>query len=153
MQWGITALCVALLAAIIVPLFFSVRSVTAPNNRRVAVLKYIAEGEGYLTTSETSSRANKLSTAAEEMSANLNNVAAAMEQSSTNASMVATAAEEMTATINEIAQNAEKARSISDQAVLEAGEDHSLLVPFASSFALRNKRIFIMREYNPMFVF
>ena len=177
-QWGITILCLVLLAAIIIPLFFSVRSVTGPINRTVIMLKDIAEGEGDLTkrleiikkdevgelagwfnifleqlqemikkikenssivnrssgdflkiaaqlskgTSETSSRADNVSTAAEEMSANLNNVAAAMEQSSTNASMVATAAEEMTATINEIAQNAEKARVISDQAVLKGSE-------------------------------
>jgi methyl-accepting chemotaxis protein len=54
------------------------------------------------------------------MSANLNNVAVAMEQSSTNASMVATAAEEMTATIGEISHNTAKARSISDQAMHKA---------------------------------
>ncbi len=177
-QWGISILCIVLLAAIIIPLFFSVRSVTGPINRTVIMLRSIAEGEGDLTkrleiikkdevgelagwfnifldqlqnlikkikenssivnrssgeflkiaaqlskgTSETSSRAHQVSTAAEEMSANLNNVAAAMEQSSTNASMVATAAEEMTATIHEIAQNAEKARTISEQAVLKGGE-------------------------------
>lgn len=49
MQWGIIALCVVLLAAIIIPLFFSVRSVTVPINRTVAMLKDIAEGEGDLT--------------------------------------------------------------------------------------------------------
>ncbi len=48
-QWGITILCVVLLAAIIIPLFFSVRSVTGPINRTVIMLKDIAEGEGDLT--------------------------------------------------------------------------------------------------------
>ncbi len=51
------------------------------------------------------------------MSANLNNVAAAMEESTTNTKMVASAAEEMTATIHEIAQNASKANDISGKAV------------------------------------
>ncbi|MDJ0781488.1 MAG: methyl-accepting chemotaxis protein [Desulfosarcinaceae bacterium] len=63
-----------------------------------------------------SDRSTTVSAATEEMSANMTNVAAAMEQSATNTNMVATAAEEMSATIGEIAQNAEKARSISDTA-------------------------------------
>ena len=46
---GITILCLVLLAAIIIPLFFSVRSVTGPINRTVIMLKDIAEGEGDLT--------------------------------------------------------------------------------------------------------
>ena len=49
MQWGISALCVALLAAILIPLVFSTRSVTVPVNRTVAMLRDIAEGEGDLT--------------------------------------------------------------------------------------------------------
>ena len=74
-----------------------------------------------LSAEDTTHRANNVATAAEEMSANLNNVAAAMEQSSTNTNMVASAAEEMSATITEIAENAEKARSISSDAVHQAG--------------------------------
>ena len=48
-QWGIAALCVCLLAAIIIPLFFSSRSVTVPINRTVVMIKDIAEGDGDLT--------------------------------------------------------------------------------------------------------
>jgi methyl-accepting chemotaxis protein len=48
-QWGIAALCITLLAAIIIPLSFSVRSVTVPIKRTVAMLRDIAEGEGDLT--------------------------------------------------------------------------------------------------------
>jgi methyl-accepting chemotaxis protein len=48
-QWRIAILCVILLAAIIVPLFFSVRSVIRPINRTVLMLKDIAQGEGDLT--------------------------------------------------------------------------------------------------------
>ncbi|BBO91065.1 methyl-accepting chemotaxis protein [Desulfosarcina ovata] len=48
-QWGIVALCVALLVAIITPLVFSVRSVVAPIARTIAMLKDIATGEGDLT--------------------------------------------------------------------------------------------------------
>lgn len=68
----------------------------------------------------TSNRSDTVASAAEEMSANLNNVAAAMEESTTNTSMVASAAEEMTATINEIAQNSDEAREISGKAVTQA---------------------------------
>jgi methyl-accepting chemotaxis protein len=48
-QWGIIVLCVGLLACIIIPLFFSARSVTGPINRTVSMLRDIAEGEGDLT--------------------------------------------------------------------------------------------------------
>jgi methyl-accepting chemotaxis protein len=48
-QWGITAMCFLLLAAIIIPLFFSARSVTVPISRTVAMLKDIAQGDGDLT--------------------------------------------------------------------------------------------------------
>jgi len=69
---------------------------------------------------ESSNRSVNVSSSAEEMSANLDSVAAAMEQSSTNTNMVASAAEEMTATINEIAANAGKAHEISEKAVTQA---------------------------------
>jgi methyl-accepting chemotaxis protein len=48
-QWGIIVLCVGLLTCIILPLFFSARSVTGPINRTVLMLRDIAEGEGDLT--------------------------------------------------------------------------------------------------------
>ncbi|WP_419657974.1 methyl-accepting chemotaxis protein [Desulfosarcina variabilis] len=48
-QSRIAILCVVLLAAIIVPLFLSARSVTGPINRTVLMLKDIAQGEGDLT--------------------------------------------------------------------------------------------------------
>jgi len=69
---------------------------------------------------ESSDRSVNVSSSAEEMSANLDSVAAAMEQSTTNTNMVASAAEEMTATINEIAANAGKANEISEKAVKQA---------------------------------
>ena len=49
MKWGIIALCILLTVCIIIPLLFSVRSVTSPINRTVTMLKDIAEGEGDLT--------------------------------------------------------------------------------------------------------
>ena len=72
-----------------------------------------------------SDKSNTVATAAEEMSANMNNVAAAMEESTTNTNIVATAAEEMSSTIGEIAQHAEKARTISDNAARRANEASS----------------------------
>jgi len=71
---------------------------------------------------DASNKSNNVAVAAEEMSANMTNVAAAMEQSTTNTNIVATASEEMSATINEIAQHAEKARFISDNAAKKANE-------------------------------
>ena len=66
---------------------------------------------------QTSGKANTVSAATEEMTANMVSVAAATEQAATNLSMVAAASEEMTATITEIAQNSEKARNITVEAV------------------------------------
>ena len=48
-QWGIATLCLILLAAIGVPLFFSTRSVVKPINRTILMLRDIAQGEGDLT--------------------------------------------------------------------------------------------------------
>jgi methyl-accepting chemotaxis protein len=48
-QWRIAILCIILLAAIGLPLFFSTRSVVKPINRTVLMLKDIAQGEGDLT--------------------------------------------------------------------------------------------------------
>jgi methyl-accepting chemotaxis protein len=73
-----------------------------------------------VSAGDSSSRSTAVAAAAEQMNANLNNVAAAMEESSTNTAMVASAAEQMHATINEIAGNAEQARVISEQAVQKA---------------------------------
>ncbi|VFQ45041.1 double cache domain 1 [Desulfoluna butyratoxydans] len=69
----------------------------------------------------TSERATSVSGAAEEMTSNINGVAASMEQASANSDMVATAAEEMTATIGEVAKQSETARHISEKAVQQAG--------------------------------
>ena len=69
---------------------------------------------------DASQLSDNVAAAAEEMSANLQSVAAGMEESTTNTSMVASAAEQMTATINEIAANTERARAISLKAVQQA---------------------------------
>lgn len=46
---GLLLLCLALLIAILVPIFFSVRGVIVPINRTVVMLEEIAKGEGDLT--------------------------------------------------------------------------------------------------------
>ncbi len=48
-QWAIVLLCLVLLLAIILPLYFGTRAVTVPIGRTVAGLKDIAQGEGDLT--------------------------------------------------------------------------------------------------------
>jgi methyl-accepting chemotaxis protein len=66
------------------------------------------------------SKANTVSSAGEEMSISMTNVASTMEQATGNMNMVATAAEQMNATISEIAQNTEKARETTGGAVKQA---------------------------------
>ncbi|WP_051284147.1 methyl-accepting chemotaxis protein [Desulforegula conservatrix] len=74
------------------------------------------------STAVTTSKTQKVSAAAEEMSMNINSVASAMEEASSNINMVASATEEMTSTINEIAKNSEHARGISERAVTRSRE-------------------------------
>jgi methyl-accepting chemotaxis protein len=101
-----------------------------------AMIKDITAGVNTLTSSSTElatistqlsatsedavGRANSVASASEEISVNMNSVSAAMEQSSSNVGMVASAAEEMSATVNEIAQNAAKAKTISEDAVVQS---------------------------------
>ena len=69
---------------------------------------------------DMSAKSGSVAAAAEEMSANIQSVSAAMEQSSSNVSMVASSTEEMTATVNEIGQSAEKARTVTENAVVQS---------------------------------
>ncbi|NLY41227.1 MAG: methyl-accepting chemotaxis protein, partial [Desulfovibrionales bacterium] len=69
---------------------------------------------------QTSGMANTVSTASEEMTANMHSVSAAMEQASVNINTVAAAAEEMSATVHEIAQNSERAKTTTANAVVKA---------------------------------
>lgn len=71
-------------------------------------------------TAITSSKANNVAVAIEEMSFNMHSVAAAMEQASTNVEMISSGAEEMTSTIMEIAENTENTRSITGKAVKQS---------------------------------
>ena len=82
---------------------------------------FTISGQVSTGSEEVSGRANTVAVAAEEMSSNMNSVAAAVEEASTNVSLVATSAEEMTSVINEIARNTEQARTITGEAVAEAG--------------------------------
>lgn len=74
------------------------------------------------TSASASERANNVASASEEMSVNMSSVSAAMEQSASNVGMVATAAEEMSTTVREIAENASKAKTISENAVVQSQE-------------------------------
>jgi methyl-accepting chemotaxis protein len=69
---------------------------------------------------QTTSRAQLVASASEEMSANMGSVAATMDQAATNINMVASATEEMSVTIGEIAQSTEKARNVTSDAVSHA---------------------------------
>jgi methyl-accepting chemotaxis protein len=69
---------------------------------------------------DMTAKSGSVAAAAEEMSTNIQSVSAAMEQSSSNVSMVASSTEEMTATVNEIGQSAEKARTVSENAVVQS---------------------------------
>jgi methyl-accepting chemotaxis protein len=74
------------------------------------------------TSASASERANNVASASEEMSVNMSSVSAAMEQSASNVGMVATAVEEMSTTVREIAENASKAKTISENAVVQSQE-------------------------------
>ncbi len=69
---------------------------------------------------KTSEKMSGVAEEAQQMSTHMNDVVTVMENAFSNINMVAASAEEMTATINEIAQNSEKARTISDQAVIQS---------------------------------
>lgn len=77
------------------------------------------------STSRTTEKTEKVSSAAGEMSMNISSLAAAMEEASSNINMVAAATEEMTSTINEIARNSEHARGISERAMSQTREASS----------------------------
>jgi methyl-accepting chemotaxis protein len=70
----------------------------------------------------TKTRAGTVSTATEEMSERFQGAAHTTTQASDNVAMVATAAEQMTATINEIAKNAQNASTITNRAVVKASD-------------------------------
>lgn len=49
LRLAVLALCIALMVAILTPLFFAIRSVTRPINRTAVMVRDISEGEGDLT--------------------------------------------------------------------------------------------------------
>ncbi len=70
----------------------------------------------------TTENSNAVAAAAEEMSTNMHQVSSAMEETSANIQMIVSAAEEMASTIQEIAGNTAKGNTITQTAVLKAGE-------------------------------
>jgi methyl-accepting chemotaxis protein len=78
-------------------------------------------------TAETSSRAGAVATAAEQMTSTAASMSSSLTRTDQNLSSVAAATEEMSATIGDIAQNSERARSISQEAVREAGRVADLI--------------------------
>jgi len=149
-QWGIVTLCIALLAAIIIPLFFSVRSVTASINRTIAMLKDIAEGEGDLTMrldagskdeigelgfwfntfikklqgiiKRIAENSNLVNASANQLSTIANQLSAGAEDTSERAANVASASEEMTANLNNVAAAMEES-STNTNMVASAAEE------------------------------
>ncbi|WDP90340.1 MAG: methyl-accepting chemotaxis protein [Desulfobacter sp.] len=71
---------------------------------------------------DTTGKASTVSAAVEEMSAASLSAAATMEQAAANINMVSASADEMASTIREIAKNSETARSITENAVGQAGD-------------------------------
>ncbi len=71
---------------------------------------------------QTSTRANSVSAAGEEMSVSMASVASAMDQALGNMGMVAAATEEMTNTISEISKNTLTAKQITDDVVARTNE-------------------------------
>nr|NJM04263.1 HAMP domain-containing protein [Desulfobacula sp.] len=69
---------------------------------------------------DLSARASSVSAASEEMSSNMKSVASSTDETTSNVGTIAAAAEEMTATINEITRSAENARTVTEDAVVQA---------------------------------
>ncbi|OGQ92160.1 MAG: hypothetical protein A2464_10900 [Deltaproteobacteria bacterium RIFOXYC2_FULL_48_10] len=69
---------------------------------------------------EMNAKSNSVNDALKAMSENISHVTLKMDEASANIHMVSSATEEMTGTINEIAKNSENARSIAEQAVVQA---------------------------------
>jgi methyl-accepting chemotaxis protein len=118
----------AKLQAMITDITQGVDTLSASATQLSSISEQMTEGAG-----NTSEKASTVAAAAEEMTANMNSVSAAMEESSTNLNTVAAAADEMNATISEIAQNAEKARTISDNAVIKAGDSREKMLQLSQA--------------------
>jgi methyl-accepting chemotaxis protein len=69
---------------------------------------------------EMNTKSNSVNDALKAMSENISHITLKMDEASSNIHMVSSATEEMTSTINEIAKNSENARSIAEQAVVQA---------------------------------
>ena len=69
---------------------------------------------------EMNAKSNSVNDDLIAMSENISHVTLKMDEASANIHMVSSATEEMTSTINEIAKNSENARSIAEQAVVQA---------------------------------
>ena len=149
-EWGIIILCVALLAAIVLPLFFSVRSVTSSINRTIAMLKDIAEGEGDLTMrldakskdeigelgfwfntfieklqgiiKRIAENSNQVSDSSHQLSSIAKKLFAGAEDTSQRSANVATASEEMCANLNNVAAAMEES-STNTNMVASAAEE------------------------------
>ncbi len=67
-------------------------------------------------------RSRSVATSTEEMDVTMSGVASACEQAATNVNMVSASTENLTLTVREIAKKTEESRTISESAVLKAGE-------------------------------
>lgn len=149
---GTVTLCIGLLAAIIVPLFFSVRSVTKPIARTIAMLKDIAEGEGDLTMrldagakdeigelgfwfntfieklqgiiKRIADNSTQVNFSANQLSTIAKELSAGAADASQRAANVATASEEMSANLNNVAAAMEES-AINTNMVASGAEEMS----------------------------
>lgn len=152
---GILLLCVALAFFILVPLFFSTRSVTNPINHTAAMLKDISEGEGDLTKRLEIIRQDELGELAGYFNAFLDklqgvvtqviknaqtidgsstglseiamNLSKESNETSERSNMVATAAEEMSSNLNNVAAAMEES-STNAAMVATAAEEMSATI-------------------------
>lgn len=147
---GTIALCITLLAAIIIPLFLSVRSVTRPINRTMTMLKDIAQGEGDLTMrleaqskdeigelgfwfntfieklqgiiKRIAENSNLVEGSSHQLSSIAGKLHAGAEDTSQRASNVAAASEQMNANLNNVAAAMEES-STNTNMVASAAEE------------------------------
>lgn len=92
-------------------------SLSVSSNTLVAVSQSIDE-----RSSDSATRTESVAAAAEEMSSNMTSVAAATEEAAANVQMMSTATEEIRNTVGEIQRATTKAKAITGEAVIQAGD-------------------------------
>jgi len=119
-KWGIVLLCLALLAAVLLPLVLSLRSVTRPIRHTVAMLKDIAEGEGDLTQRLEVEREDEIGELAGNFNRFIDNLQKMIRQIADNSRVMAGSSEKLSQIVEQMKESTgetfERAGKVNDAA-------------------------------------